>query len=289
MPITFPAHQGFVAWTKLRWPADVDGTALCIGAATPDLAYPFGHWLASHSHSTLGVVIWGIPFALAITWAARTRSAAGIFAHLPDLGMLRVRSYRVIVAGRPPVLTTVGSAALGASSHVLIDSFTHYGRSGAQLLGLDYNVGPIGPVEWLPLTRLAQAGGHIVGSAMFLVVMVLIAKHGKLERWYGADLVRRARAVEPTPGSRMLFWTIVVGSVTASVVLALATSQSWVFVGITTLCLALLVAGAVVPEGSVAWARPIDPNAGPWRQATERSSHPDHASGDDPTRSQHVP
>ncbi|MGI9596523.1 MAG: DUF4184 family protein, partial [Acidimicrobiales bacterium] len=74
MPVTFPAHQGLIAGAKLRWPDRVDGTALCIGAAAPDLAYALGDWMNRQSHTLVGLLVWSLPFTVVATLVTRWRA-----------------------------------------------------------------------------------------------------------------------------------------------------------------------------------------------------------------------
>ena len=53
MPLTFPAHQALVLPIKLRWPDRTDATALCVGAAAPDLLYAVPG-IGAQGHSLLG-------------------------------------------------------------------------------------------------------------------------------------------------------------------------------------------------------------------------------------------
>ena len=198
VPVTFPAHQGLVIGAKLRWPGLIDGTALCVAAATPDLAYPLGAWLGEHSHTTPGLIVWAIPVALVVTAVVRWRAAAGVFAHLPDLGPLRLRSYRVLGVRRPPWWVTAASAAAGAVSHVVIDSFTHAERWGAELLGLGRRIGASALGAGPTWADVLQYVGHLFGSVAFLAALVTIAARGSLERWYGSGRVREARDVTPS-------------------------------------------------------------------------------------------
>ena len=85
MPVTFPAHQGLIVPLKLRWPTAIDGTALCIGAAAPDLAYPLGSWLNAGSHTLLGLIVWALPVTLGLTTLVRWRAADGIFANMAEM------------------------------------------------------------------------------------------------------------------------------------------------------------------------------------------------------------
>ncbi|MCP3988143.1 MAG: DUF4184 family protein, partial [Actinomycetia bacterium] len=234
MPVTFPAHQGLIAWTKLRWPSLIDGTAVCIGAAAPDFAYSFSHWMNVRSHTAVGLVLWAIPFTVVAAYVTRWRAAAGIFAHLPDLGPLRVRSYRVLGERRPGFVVTLASAVVGAGSHVLIDAFTHGGRWGADLLGLNA-VLFTAPIRGdFTVARVGQYFAHVVGSLTFVVLLVMVARGGLLERWYRAERVEAVRAYEPGLAERVRFWSMVfIPTVAAVVVVGPFFDRSPVFLTIT--------------------------------------------------------
>lgn len=249
MPLTFPAHQGLIGAVKLRWPNHIDGTALCIGAASPDLAYAMGDWLNRQSHTAIGVVVWAVPITIVATLITRWRSAAGVFAHLPDVGPLRVRSYRVLGLRRPAPATTLLAATIGAGSHVLIDSFSHRRRWGANVLGLNrvlFEV-PIGG-EVTP-AKLIQYFGHGFGSLAFVWLLWLVARRGLLESWYGKEAVAAARSHRPPRRERVLFWAVVSIPVLMTIVIAVATDRSPIFAAIAVLLATVLAAGAVVPSG----------------------------------------
>ncbi len=140
VPATFPSHQGLIIAAKLRWPDRLDATALCLGAAAPDLAYPLTSWLQRESHTPIGVVTWAVPVAAMTAVVLRRWAAPGLFACLPQLGRLQLRAYGALSTRRPSWWQTIASAGLGAVSHVFIDAFTHRGRWGANLLGLNGTV-----------------------------------------------------------------------------------------------------------------------------------------------------
>ncbi len=251
MPVTFPAHQGLIAAAKLRWPQRIDGTALCIGAAAPDFAYAMGPWLNTQSHTAIGLVIWAVPFTVAATALTRWRSAAGTFAHLPDLGPLRLRSYRVLSLRRPSAIVTISSACAGAASHIVIDGFTHRGRWGSDLLGLNRIVATLPVIDQLSVAKVAQYFGHTVGSLLFLWLVFAIATTNALERWYGPAAVTAARRRRPSGSERAWFWLLVTGPTVAAAAVAPAIDRPRLFLTIAVGAMALLVAGAVVPSGSL--------------------------------------
>ncbi|MCP3913253.1 MAG: DUF4184 family protein [Actinomycetia bacterium] len=250
MPVTFPAHQGLIAVVKLRWPQYVDGTALCIGAASPDFAYALGPWLNRQSHTAIGLLVWAIPFTLAATEVTRRRAAAGIFAHLPDLGPLRVRSYRVLGHRRPARLVTVVSVVVGAGSHVAIDAFTHQRRWGADLAGLNSLVFTAPVWGQFTVARVGQYLGHALGSLAFVAVLLVIAGSGRLERWYGTEIVDVTRAHRPGRGERAGFWLTVTVPTAAAAGAALILGRPPVFLAITVLVVAVITAGAMVPSAT---------------------------------------
>jgi len=118
MPLAFPSHQGLILPIRRRFPERIDGVALCVGAAMPDLvdalAWPMrgelGQWLG---HSLLGVV-GCVPAGLALAWLAR-RAIPGKAVSLLDEG-----------APAFPGCARAGlSVAMGALSHVALDLITH--------------------------------------------------------------------------------------------------------------------------------------------------------------------
>lgn len=245
MPVTFPGHQGLIAPVKLRWPGAIDATSVCIGAAAPDFAYALGQWLNRESHTALGLVVWAIPFTLLAAAVTRRWAAAGIFAFLPDLGPLRLRSYRVLARRRPNPMVTFLSAVLGAGSHLLIDAFTHEGRWGADLLGLNRVIVTVPLRGDFTTARLLQYVGHSFGSTAFVVLLLVIAASGRLETWYGVDEVRHARAVRTARRHQLLFWALTLGPPAVAVLVGATTSNSILFLPLTTLVISLLVAGCL--------------------------------------------
>lgn len=250
MPVTFPGHQGLIAPVKLRWPHLVDGTALCIGAASPDLAYALGSWMNHQSHTAVGLLVFAVPFTLIATAITRWRGASGIFASLPDLGPLRLRSYRVLAYRRPRTLVTLTSAVVGAGSHAFVDGFSHRGRWGADLLRLNEVIGTVPIRGDFTLARVIQYFGHTIGSLAFIAVLFVIASRGRLEEWYGADAVAAARDVEMSVGRRASFWLMVVVPTAMATQLIEPFELSRIFFPIVVLTVSVLVAGCLVAPGS---------------------------------------
>lgn len=251
MPLTFLAHQVPVLPVKVRWGTRVDGTALCIGSMTPDFAYPLGVWMARESHTLEGALAWSVPAAVVITLVVRAWVARVAFAHLPDAGPLRLRSYRVLGRRRPPLLTTVLCAVTGVAAHLLVDSFTHSRRMGARLLGFDRTAFVLSAYGDVTVARVLQVIGHTVGTAAGLALLASIGRRRLVESWYGEDEVTMARGVEVGPWQRVLFWAVVAAGLPAAAVWAeRSATTGLVFTTIDALAITTAVACALP------WTRP---------------------------------
>ncbi|MEM9561372.1 MAG: DUF4184 family protein [Actinomycetota bacterium] len=246
MPVTFPAHQGLILPAKLRWPGAIDATALCIAAGSPDLAYSLSPWLNRQSHTAIGVLVLAVPVAVVAAWITRRWAASGIFAALPDLGPLRLRSYRVLAVRRPPWWQTLTSALLGAGSHVVVDGFTHAGRWGANWAGLNGVIGSLPGRGELTAARVLQYVGHLGGSLAFVLVLVVVASSGRLATWYGAEAVALARSVTATGPQRASFALLAIGPPVVAAIVADDLGRSPLFLAVTVSLPALLLAGTVV-------------------------------------------
>lgn len=244
MPLTFPAHQALVLPVKLRWPSRTDGTAMCVGAAAPDLLYPVPG-IGSNGHGAVGVVLLVVPLTFGICSLLRWRAALGVFGNLPDLGPFRLHSYRVIARRRPTTLTTVVSALIGAVSHVLIDAFSHSGRWGSTLLGLDETLFSVPIRGEMSGARLIQYVGHTVGSAVAIGLFFYIGRSRHLEQWYGTAAVAAARRFSMPASARVAFWTTYAIVAVAVAACLRAAGASLVFCAIDGLVAGALCAGAI--------------------------------------------
>lgn len=246
MPVTFPAHQGLILAVKLRWPRHVDATALCIGAAAPDLAYPLGLWMNRQSHTALGLALWAVPFGVGAAVVTRRWAASGIFACLPDLGRFQLRSYRVLSARRPPLWQTLTSTLIGGASHILIDGFTHTGRWGADWLNLNGTAFTAPLRGTMTSARVLQYLGHTGGTLLFAALLLVIASSGRLVSWYGDEAVNEARSVRAPRRQRLGFAALVVAPTVVTLAIFDRTGIQSVFLAQTAFVPSLLAAGALI-------------------------------------------
>ena len=242
MPLTAPAHQAVVLPLKLLAPDLTDATALCIAAAAPDLGYGL---MGGDSHTAAGVVVFAVPFTLIACAVLRWRAAATVFANVADLGPFRLRSYRVIVERRPPIVMTVLCALIGAVSHVVLDAFTHPGRWGARWLGLDSTTVLLPVRGEVTVAQLLQYVGHTAGSLLGILLFLHIGRRRLLEQWYGGAAVQRARRVALLPRDRVAFWATAAATAVAVSGLAVASGSMRIFAVFLGATVGLLVAGSV--------------------------------------------
>jgi hypothetical protein len=96
VPATFPSHAGGILTLKVFWPRWIDGVALVVGAAMPDLAYVAGCCSPpqTYGHSWWGTIV-AVPFTLAVGWLIRW-AAPVVATHVPPLGSLALRDYGVL-------------------------------------------------------------------------------------------------------------------------------------------------------------------------------------------------
>ncbi|MGI9595509.1 MAG: hypothetical protein ACR2QK_05080, partial [Acidimicrobiales bacterium] len=98
--------------------------------------------------------------------------------------------------------------------------------------------------------RIAQYLGHIGGSLLFVYLVLVIARSGRLERWYGREAVAAARQIRPGTAERLAFWLVVAVPTAVAVVAAPGLDRSPLFLPITVATIALLAAGTVVRSGA---------------------------------------
>jgi hypothetical protein len=204
MPLTFPSHAAAVLPLKLWRPRRFDGIALVVGSASTDLAYPFAAIVPYPTvHSVPGLFWWCLPVTALLTWLIR-RAAPRVAAHLPGRGPLRLRDYGAVGAVRHGWHVTLGSALIGAASHLLWDGFTHSPQTNGWAVALMPALAA--PVAGVPWYRLLQHASSLVGAAVAIGALARIGRRRLIFQWYGPPppVVRRPR----------LFWA------TAAAVLA---------------------------------------------------------------------
>lgn len=217
MPLTFFAHQAPVLPLKAWKPRWFDGTALCIGSMAPDFSYVFVDtpWEFA-AHTFWAQAFWSVPFAAVATWLLRHVVAEPLGSHLrapwgPQL--------RALARGRRPWLRMLVSAWLGGMSHIAFDGFTHrHGWAVVALPALRARLHLLGTeiATW----KLVQYVGHVLGSALGLVLLVALVRAGKLGEWSGEPVCAPYRG-----GASLAFWAPVglacgLGAASCGVVLA---------------------------------------------------------------------
>ncbi|MEV1143677.1 DUF4184 family protein [Micromonospora sp. NPDC049799] len=191
MPLTFPSHLAAVLPLKLWRPRWFDGVALCTGAVSPDVAYLLAGtpWEPPRTHTLGGLLWWCLPVALGYAWLAR-RCAAVVAPHLPAGLTHRWPDLATLGAVRHPWLVTVGSAGIGALSHVGWDLVTH--TDWLRALGVDWYAST--GVHWW---TVSDAASTVLGA----VVVAGLARH----------VARRQDGVDPPDSTRRMVSYAVAG------------------------------------------------------------------------------
>lgn len=244
VPLTFPAHQAVVLPLKIWKPRWFDGIALVVGAGSPDLFNALSSVDTFQSHHPDGMVV-AVVFTVVYSILLRRFAVDGLFGTLPNLGPLRAKRFRVLKNGRPRLLVTTLSAFIGVASHVFVDSFTHAGRFGSNLLGINDILFEVPVFGGMSGARVLQYLGHTIGSLIGVLLFVLVVSKRHLGDWYGEDQIRAARNAPVRPGSRRRLYFIIG--------LGLAAGMAWgapdriipVFHMGLAFVIALLIAGIV--------------------------------------------
>lgn len=271
MPLTFPAHQAVVLPLKIWKPRWFDGVALVVGAGSPDLFNPLSSVDTFQSHHLDGVFV-AVAFTIIYSILLRRFAVDGLFGALPDFGRLKAKNYRVLKNGRPRLLVTALSAFIGVGSHVLVDSFTHAGRFGSNLLGINDILFEVPVLGGMSGARVLQYLGHTVGSLIGVLLFVLVVSKRHLGDWYGEAQICAARNAPVRPGSKRRLYFITGLGLAAGMAWGASTSILPVFHLGLTFVLALLIAGIANRPATIT-PTPVSPSQAPRYQRDPADDH----------------
>ncbi|WP_203920546.1 DUF4184 family protein [Rugosimonospora africana] len=204
MPLTFPSHAAAVLPIKLAAPSRWDGVALVIGSTSPDLPYLVYPYVWFNAHTWLALVWFCVPVTLIGTRIARW-AAPATAAHLPNRGGFALRDYGVLGQVRHRWYVTVGSAFVGALTHVVWDSFTH-ARPGRL-----WSLHPLDriAVDGQPWWAVLQLASTVVGALIAVGFAWYIGRRRLIVAWHGVS--------PPVPVRPGLFWAVVAVVVVAGI------------------------------------------------------------------------
>jgi hypothetical protein len=171
VPLTVPAHQVLVAPFVRARGGRLPGSALMLGAALPDLAFLVGGYAASApAHEWYGPLALAPTLGLALyIWCERVLAPA-LRGALPD-PWARLFATRGLPRDARGWMWAIAALAFGASTHVVLDGFTHPWLWPASALYRDVFVGP------LRLTRILQQTISIAASVAVIVWAHRRARH----------------------------------------------------------------------------------------------------------------
>jgi len=137
MPLAFPSHQGLIAPLWRRWPRVFEVSALCVGAAMPDVIDGFvgayrGYLGQGVGHSLAGLVLLCMPGGMLLWWmlgrlARRLPAQAhpGLLWRAWGAGVHAMRIAPLRDMTRSSWARRLGSLLIGACSHLVIDAVSH--------------------------------------------------------------------------------------------------------------------------------------------------------------------
>lgn len=135
MPLAFPSHPGLLAPLVERYSSRLVVTDVWFGAMAPDIfdgvanlvaRGHLGQWMG---HSLIGTLAFSTPLALVLAWLSRRLAAFGARRLGPETRVARWCAWLVAIHPRPlrSLGASIGSALLGAVSHVFFDLVSHNG------------------------------------------------------------------------------------------------------------------------------------------------------------------
>jgi len=131
LPFTV-SHLAAVLPARLRWPSEL-GTALCVGAITPDVLYFVpGRPGAAMTHGLVGLFTLDLALGLTLFVAWRALLARPLHDLAPRWWRARVAPPGRLAWGALPVAAL--GVLLGAATHVVWDAFTHRWGAGVELV-----------------------------------------------------------------------------------------------------------------------------------------------------------
>lgn len=211
MPFTL-AHPAAVLWCA-RWrAAGVPLSAFVIGAMSPDFEYLMRlRTISVYAHTLPGILTFCVPVGLLVCLVFRGLVAAPLRAHLPFYFQRRLPpepGFDEAIQPRALVLTCA-AIAMGAATHIIWDSFTHYHGALVPLLPWLRD-----DVAGYALHRYLQHGSTLFG---FLII----------GWWFHRQPAAQATDIH---GRRHQFWTVALLStgVGFGALLAVAPNPDWV-------------------------------------------------------------
>ena len=168
-----------------------------------------------------------LPATIAGTWIVKTKVAAVLGTHLPDLGGFHLRYYRLLGQWRTPRtvqgwLAIILSALLGSWSHIVLDSFTHgFGwvvQRAEFLHRALFDLPTSLSSRTVYVHDVLQIVATIVGVLITIACLRRIGRDRLLLHWY-----RDRPSPTPTTESRRRLWTSTTIGLAGGIIVAVLT------------------------------------------------------------------
>jgi len=152
----------------------LDATCLVIGSMAPDFEYFVrGDQVGALGHTVRGIALWSVPatLVLALAWHHLAKRPLALVAPRAIVRRVALRPWPRWTLGA--LASYVISAALGAASHLVWDSFTHAKGWGVRVipsLGAPVTAPLLGHTV---VFRVLQYGSSLVGLAVVAIVCAI--------------------------------------------------------------------------------------------------------------------
>lgn len=161
-----------------RW-FGLDATCLVTGAIAPDFEYFLQARMKSNvSHTLPGLFAFDVPVAIALAVVFHALIRAPLTTALPEAVRARFAVF-LATPWRPRAVVVVASALVGATTHVLWDSFTHRTGFFVEHIALLH-----AHVVGVPAYRLLQHASTVLG---LLLIAVAVARLPRRSTATGVD------------------------------------------------------------------------------------------------------
>lgn len=175
MPFTF-AHPAVSLPFIKRFNDQIIFTGLFVGSMAPDFEYFIRlKPLSTISHSVIGIIAFDLPLVILISYIFQLIIKKQFIIHLPKPFCYWYQGYafnKWRLNNIKKVLLFMLSSLAGISSHILWDSFTHYG--GYFVMRIPYLQSSLNLLGYqVYVYKILQHGSTLIGMSLIIIVIFL--------------------------------------------------------------------------------------------------------------------
>lgn len=190
-----------------RWPRQIDGVAIVVGSAAPDVAYVLaGSRWSVWAHGGLGLIVFCVPVSMIFTWLVVRVLAPVVPTHLPFGARSGWDGWSGLGVNRLVVWRMAIWSFVGALTHVAWDVFSHDWGWPAQ--HLDWYAEPLTDDtiagRQVTVYRVVQYVSHLVGIVVCLILATRVVRSPSMRE----RAARSSRRI-PTRRTMVTLWTAI--------------------------------------------------------------------------------